>query len=115
MSETASRMKRLGLAALPFLPQFTRSTSPGERLAAVVMLQMEFDPAYIEWLADRLHEETAFIGDQAASALLARVRVVGGPEKQRIKSAVDAAVRKGIKPESERDKPVDENLKEAAR
>ena len=115
MSEVVSLMRRLALAAEPFLPQLTKSQSPGERLAAVIVLQMRFDPSFIEWLAGRLHEESAFIGYQAASALLARVRLAGPPEKLAIKTAVDAAISKGIRPEAERDKLVEEILKEAAR
>jgi len=115
MSEIASRMKRLALAAAPYLPQLAKSASPGERLAAVTILQMQFDPAYIEWLSDRLVEEVAFIGYQAASAMLARVRIVGGTERLQIKNAVESAIRKGIKPEVERDRLVDEILNEASR
>jgi hypothetical protein len=42
----------------------------------------------MEWLARRPVEERAFIGYQAASALLARVRVAGVPECQAIQEAV---------------------------
>jgi hypothetical protein len=94
MSEIASSMKKLALATAPFLPQLTQSASPGERLAAVIILQMKFDPNYIEWLANRLYEEPAFTGYQAASALVARMPIVGEPERQRIKTAVAAAMKK---------------------
>lgn len=114
MTEIASGMKRLALVAAPFLPQLTQSSSPGERLAAVMILQMTFDPGYIEWLANRLVEEPAFTGYQAASALLARIPTVGEPEKQRIRAAVQAAKDKraelGLKPEGQRDKLVDRIL-----
>lgn len=110
MSVVASGMKRLALAAAPFLPSLARSASPGERLAAVIILQMKFDPEYIEWLAGRLVEEPAFVGYQAASALLARARIVGGPERERIKTAVRAAKDRGIEPERERDKLVEQIL-----
>lgn len=114
MSDVVTRMKPLTLAAKPYLPVLAASNSPGERLAAVLILQMDFDPAQIEWLADRLHEETAFIGYQAASALLARVRVAGPPERARIKAAVEAAIQKGIVPEKERDELVARILEEAS-
>jgi hypothetical protein len=91
MAEIVSRMKRLALVAIVFLPELTQSASPGERLAAVIILQMKFDPQYIEWLAKRLVTEPAFCGYQAASALLNRIRIVGGPERQRIRAAVKAA------------------------
>lgn len=114
MTEIASGMKRLALVTVPFLPQLTQSSSPGERLAAVMILQMTFDPDYIDWLANRLVDEPAFTGYQAASALLARMPTVGEPEKQRIRSAVQAAKNKreelGLKPEGQRDKLVDRIL-----
>lgn len=114
MSEIANRMKRVALVAVPFLHQLTQSASPGQRLAAVMVLQMKFDPAYIEWLADRLVDEPAFVGYQAASALLARMRVVGEPERKRIKKAVQAAMQKrqglGLEAEEQRDKLVEEIL-----
>lgn len=112
MAEIASGMKRLALAAANFIPMLTKSHQPGERLAAVIILQMKFDSTYIEWLAERLSEEPAFVGYQAASALLARLRIVGPPEAKRIKAAVQAAVVKGIEPEVERDRLVSEILKD---
>jgi len=111
MSEVANGMKRLALAAAPFLTQLMQSDSPGERLAAVVILQMKFDSSHIEWLANRLVEEPAFVGHQAASTLLSRKRVVGAPEQERIKAAVQVAVKRGIRPEPERDRLVEEILK----
>ncbi len=112
MTEVAGRMKPLALAAAPFLETLSKSDQPGERLAAVVILQMQFDPAYIEWLADRLPAESAFIGYQAVSALLARARVVGPPERARIKQAVQAAQQRGVKPEAQRDRLVERLLEE---
>jgi hypothetical protein len=114
MSEISSRMKRLALAAAPFLEQLSRSLSPGERLAAVIILQMKFDPDYIEWLASRIVEEPAFCGYQAASALLARIRTDGDAEGVRIKAAAQDAMQKrtarGLEPEEKRDKLVEQIL-----
>ena len=115
MSEVVSRMNRLALVAKPYVGTLVKSNSPGERLAAVIVMRMAFEPNYIEWLADRLHEESAFIGYQAASALLSRVRVAGPPEKLRIKTAVEAAEQKGIRPEKERDEIVRKIKEEASR
>lgn len=112
MAEIASRMKRLALAARPALAELSRSASPGERLAAVVVLQMEFEPSYIDWLAARLPEEAAFIGYQAASALLARARVASRQEQRRIGAAVRAAIARTMRPEASRDQLVAEILKE---
>ncbi|WP_321917805.1 hypothetical protein [Paraburkholderia sp. J11-2] len=92
MREIAGRMKLIGLMVQPFLSKLTASPSPGERLVAIMALQMRFDPTYIEWLANRLVEEPAFPAYQAASALLARLPLVGHAECERIKRAAQAAV-----------------------
>ncbi|MDR5761360.1 SDR family oxidoreductase [Caballeronia sp. LZ035] len=88
MRGVAARMKWLGLAAVPFVRQLSQSASPGERLAALKFLQMKFDPAYIDWLAERIVKEAVFIGYQAASALQARAQAAGRLEAQQIKTAV---------------------------
>ena len=108
MAEVAKNMKTFGFVAAPFLPQLTQSISPGERLAAVMVLQMRFDPNYIDWLANRLLEEPAFCGFQAISALVARVAIVGGVERERIKAAVkgvmDSGAAVGLRLDGERHK-----------
>ncbi|HEY2452126.1 MAG TPA: hypothetical protein VGI71_05830 [Scandinavium sp.] len=91
MSSISASMRRLGLAAKNYLPQLTVSNSPGKRLAAVCILQMDFDPNYITWLANRLYEEPAFCGYQAASVLSTRMALVGTQEKTEIINAVKNA------------------------
>jgi hypothetical protein len=115
MAEIAQRMRQLALAARPYLSLLMQSNEPGERLAAVVCLEMAFDPQQITWLADRIHEEAAFIGYRAASLLLGRAKVAGPPERKRIKEAVEAALSKGVQAEGERDKKVEELMKELSR
>jgi hypothetical protein len=88
MAEIVQRMRPHAIAAAPYINEFIRSTSTGEHLAATVILQMRYMPEHMEWLARRPVEERAFIGYQAASALLARVRVAGVPECQAIQEAV---------------------------
>ena len=115
MAEIVGQMRQLALAARPYLSLLTQSDEPGERLAAVVCLEMAFDPQQISWLADRIHEEAAFIGYRAASVLLSRAQVAGPPERRRIKEAVEAALSKGVQPEADRDKKVEELMKELSR
>lgn len=88
MAEIVQRMRPHAIAAAPYIDEFVKSTSTGEHLAATVILQMRYMPEYMEWLARRPVEERAFIGYQAASALLARVRVAGIPECKSIQDAV---------------------------
>ena len=74
METVASEMRPLALAGYSLLPDLTVSDSPGERLAAVMMLQSTANPAYIQWLSERLGEEKPFVGYHASVALLTAVR-----------------------------------------
>lgn len=100
MADIVRRMRPHAIAAVPYVGELMRSTSTGEHLAATVILQMKYMSEHMEWLARRLVEERAFIGYQAASALLARVRVAGLPECKALQAAVQTAkadrVRLGI-------------------
>jgi hypothetical protein len=105
MSRVASRMFTFGLAAAPYVRELANSASSGERLAAVVILRAKFDPEYSEWLAKRLVDDPPFIGYQAAKALLAGVRLLGGSQKTRLQDAVRDA----------QDKLQKQNMKDANR
>ncbi|WP_457424161.1 hypothetical protein [Roseateles sp. P5_E7] len=91
MADIVRRMRPHAIAAAPYIGELIRSASTGEHLAATVILQMKYMPEHLAWLARRLVEERAFIGYQAASALLTRVRVAGQPECKAIQAAVSAA------------------------
>jgi len=90
LSGVVRRMSTLALAAAPFLPQLAHSDSPGERLAAVVILKFKFDPSFINWLQECLINEPAFVAYHAASALLGGVRLLGPSEKDGVKKSVEA-------------------------
>lgn len=91
MAKIVQRMRPHAIAAAPYIDELIKSSSPGEHLAATVILQMKYLNEHMEWLARRLVEERAFIGYQAASALLARLRVAGPPEARAIQDAVRRA------------------------
>ena len=114
MSGIASRMKRLALVAVPYLPQLTRSSSPGERLAAVIILQMKFDPDYIEWLANRLIRSLRSLDTKPLVPCSPVCASSAEPEQKRIKTAVQAAMKKrtelNLKSEEQRDKLVEQIL-----
>lgn len=57
MNEIISLMRTFALPALPLLPQLSISRSPGERLAAVAILQVRSLPSYLPWLQSRFAEE----------------------------------------------------------
>ena len=91
MTEIVQRMRPHAIAAAPYIGELITSTSTGEHLAATVILQMKYLREHMQWLARRLVEERAFIAYQAASALLARIRVAGVPECKEIQDAVASA------------------------
>lgn len=91
MSDVVQKMRTLALVTLPALREFADSRSPGERLAAVAMMQVRFDPALTEWLAKRLDEERPFVGFHAASALLGAARLLAGDDLARLLAQVRAA------------------------
>ena len=91
MTGIVRRMRPHAIAAAPYIEELIKSTSTGDHLAACVILQMKYMPERMEWLARRLVEERAFIGYQAASALLARMRLAGTTECQAIQKAVAKA------------------------
>ncbi|MES2322215.1 MAG: hypothetical protein V4633_08145, partial [Pseudomonadota bacterium] len=91
MTEIVRRMRPHAIAAAPYIDELIESQSIGDHLAATIVLQMKYMPKHMLWLSRRLVEESAFIGYQAASALLARMRVAGTPEYNSIQDAVERA------------------------
>lgn len=114
MRAVVARMTVVALGAAGQLAQLAASVRAGERLAAVVILQLRFDPAYSAWLAQRLVDDRPFIGFQAASALLAGSRLVGGSQLEALRAAVAQANQtlesKGWKNDPPRDRIIDEIL-----
>ena len=73
MGDILLNMRGLALAGRAQIAQFADSASPGNRLAAVVMLQLKPDPSYFQWLLDRITLEKPFIVYQAIQALVRAV------------------------------------------
>lgn len=96
MEVLASRMQALAADCYRDLPVLTRSSSAGERLAAVAFLHAIPHPDHLRWLADRYlpgdHEEKPFVQYHAGAALLAAVRVLAGTHAPELGIAVHAAL-----------------------
>jgi hypothetical protein len=69
MNKVVSQMRALALSCLPYWDEYAQSERPGDRLAAVVIVQMSPDPKYLDWLADRFQTDRPFIFYHAALAL----------------------------------------------
>ena len=88
MEKIAAQMRTLAFSAAAFLEDLKNSSSEGERLAAVMFLQVNFDPRSISWLADRIAAEKPFIGYHAALALLAAVRAFTTTHRDELRDAI---------------------------
>ncbi len=75
MDETAAKMRALSIAAQPLLPFLTGGKRPGERLAAICILQVRPEIGYFDWLIERvMKEDQAFILFHASLAILEIIR-----------------------------------------
>jgi hypothetical protein len=105
MEVVVSKMRALGLAGYPMLPELAASASPGQRLAAVVILQSIPNPDYIPWLAQRLRVDAPFVGYHAAVALLTAVRALHTSHRQELRKAI-AAAKKDLEENMGRDRAI---------
>lgn len=91
MEEVVTKMRTLALACEPLLGEFADSAAPGERLSAIVILQVRPKPDWLRWLADRLKIEKPFIGYHAAVALLSAARLLDEQARPSLLSAIQLA------------------------
>jgi len=70
MRAAATKLRTLAVAARPLLDELALSSSQGERLAAVVMLQVRPERERIPWLGETAAEDMTFVGHQACISLL---------------------------------------------
>jgi hypothetical protein len=96
METVVTRMRALAADIRPLLPQLKASQSPGERLAAVVILQVFPECTELEWLVGRFasqpdstdHSEKPFLAYHAAEAFREAAR--------RLQSRCEAVLRRYI-------------------
>lgn len=91
MTRVESRMRSIALSAFPLLAELIHSASPGERLAAVAVLQEIPSAEYLTWLANRVGVEKPFIGYHATVALLAAARALGKSHRETVIGAIRMA------------------------
>jgi hypothetical protein len=100
MEVVVTKMRTLAIVGQPLLPQLMKSSSPGQRLAAIAILQVRPDPAYLEWLEGRLGQERPFVGYHAAVALLTAVRTLDKSYRSRLAEAIRKA-KEAVAPEGQ--------------
>ena len=69
MTKIVTKMRALAPATAEMIETYKRSGSPGSRLAAIAMMQMEPSHADLNWLKERFWVETPFVFYHAALAL----------------------------------------------
>jgi hypothetical protein len=90
MEDVILKIKPLALAARPLLPELVRSSSVGEQLAAIAILQEQPDLKHLEWLLQRTAEDPgSFHGYHAAQAWFQAVRVLGPFDREALQKAIE--------------------------
>jgi hypothetical protein len=92
MQEVFDRMKTLANAAFPLLPDFVSSYSPGEKLAAVSVLECFGNAKYFGFLVELVRSEHPFIGYHAAQALEFAVSAIEPRYYPQLRQAIDDAL-----------------------
>jgi hypothetical protein len=94
MNAIVAKMRTLAIAAKPFLSEFANATAaPGNRLAAIAILQLSPSLAYVAWLTKRMAEEQPFVFFQASLALRSAVRAFGARNASELKPALEESLR----------------------
>lgn len=91
MELVATRLRTMGFAAEPLLPELASSSVPGERLAAISILQVRPRLDYVNWLGERFRTERPFIQYHAAVGLISAARVLGSDAAMPIREAIRTA------------------------
>jgi hypothetical protein len=75
MNEIAAKMRTLSIAVYPLLTSLVKGRVPGERLAAICVLQVRPELGYFDWLIERvMREDQPFLFFHASLAILELVR-----------------------------------------
>jgi hypothetical protein len=88
MEIIVTKMRSVALAATPLLRSLADSRVPGERLAAISILQVTPQTEYVEWLGERCLEDQPFLVYHAAVALLTSVRTLDCVHRPRLEGAI---------------------------
>jgi hypothetical protein len=92
MEEVFQRMKALANAAFPLLSDFVGSQSPGEKLAAVSILECFGSPKYLGFLVGLIGSEKPFVGYHSARAIEFAVSATEPRYYPQLGQAIDDAI-----------------------
>jgi hypothetical protein len=91
MAVVVEEMKSQAISSYPLLQELAASSAPGERLAAISILQVLPNPQMLSWLAERPALEMPFVAYHATVALLMAVRNLAGQYYREVRLALDQA------------------------
>jgi hypothetical protein len=94
MNRIMGGLRTLGIAAKPLLPRLIISDRPGDRLAAIALLQTEPDLNYLNWLIARFWIERPFVFFHAALALRQAALTTPFADAQRLHDGIKSALAK---------------------
>ena len=93
MNAIVAKMRTLAIAAQPLLEEFSKANgSSGNRLVAIVILQLSPAMEYVSWLVSRMQEEQPFVFFHASLALLATTRSYGLRFQTQLETALENAL-----------------------
>jgi len=92
MTRVLVKMRSLAPSLLDYLDIYKGSGSPGSRLAAIAMMQMEPHTADLDWLKNRFSSEHPFIFYHAALALQNFANIADGAAKRRLRKVTQDAL-----------------------
>ncbi len=93
MNAVVAKMRTIALAADLFLNELMAGDdSPGKRLAAICILQMQPQMRAVPWLVERMRVEQPFVFFHASAALLNAVRRFGHAESAKLGEALAGAL-----------------------
>jgi len=93
MTRILVQMRTLGLSISSRIDAYKSSGSPGSRLAAIAMMQMEPDKADIDWLLERYGNEAPFLFYHASLALQNLANDGDAAKRMRVQQAARSALK----------------------
>lgn len=104
MNKVVSQMRALAISCVPYWKDYADSERPGDRLAAVVIVQMSPDPKYADWLGDRFKVDRPFVFYHAALALQNMADQCWTEGRDKIKAVVKKALAQVLSFQGEADR-----------
>lgn len=92
MTEVLVKMRTIGPALSQLIGELKASDSPGERLAAIAMMQLAPELLDLDWLFARFRVDPPFLFFQSAFALRNAMRLLGPEDGARIRRCAEQAL-----------------------